>query len=186
MYSDFKQQHAHNPDGYASNITAWVTGLAHAMKAGVVPGGPDFLSLRTGEALLRALETKEWGKPLALDAVIVGRGIQLNSFASCAQCLTAIPLGRSCYTGVDDSIINLSYEASQLWAPYLGSPAMVDHLMDDQTIWLHRQDIRNTFISNRTICSVGECEGMSRLNDKKKHLRLTLATGGRRSRHRND
>ena len=101
------------------------------MKAGVVPGGPDFLSLRTGEALLQALETKEWGKPLALDAVIVGGGIQLHSFASCAQCLTAIPLGRSCYTGVDDSTINLSYEASQPWAPCLGSPAMVDHLMDD-------------------------------------------------------
>ena len=88
LYSDFTQQRTHNPDGYASNITAWVTGLAHATKAGVVPGGPDLLSLRTGDALLQALETKEWGRPLALDAVIVGGRIFQQSLRAVSNCHT--------------------------------------------------------------------------------------------------
>ena len=37
------------------------------------PGaGLSFLSLTTGGNLLRALESKEWGRPLALGTVIVG------------------------------------------------------------------------------------------------------------------
>ena len=41
---------------------------------GLMPPGPDgseFLSIRMGEELLRSLETREWGKPLALGKVIV-------------------------------------------------------------------------------------------------------------------
>ena len=36
------------------------------------------LALKTGPELLRALETREWGRPLALDTVIVG-GVRLGS-----------------------------------------------------------------------------------------------------------
>lgn len=35
------------------------------------PDGPEFLSIRMDEELLRSLETREWGKPLALGTVIV-------------------------------------------------------------------------------------------------------------------
>lgn len=35
--------------------------------------GTDVLSLTVGEELLSALETDEWGKPLALKTVIVGQ-----------------------------------------------------------------------------------------------------------------
>ena len=72
MYSDFRLQRVTNPDGYAANIVAWETALAHAVEAGKVPGSHDILSLESGPELLRALETKEWGRPLALGAVIVG------------------------------------------------------------------------------------------------------------------
>ncbi|KAL9120783.1 MAG: hypothetical protein Q9187_002658 [Circinaria calcarea] len=70
LYSDFRLLRITNPDGYAANIAAWETALAHAVEAGRVPGGHDILSLGTGPELLRALETKEWGRPLALGAVI--------------------------------------------------------------------------------------------------------------------
>lgn len=35
------------------------------------PDGPELLSIRMGEELLQSLETREWGKPLALGKVIV-------------------------------------------------------------------------------------------------------------------
>ena len=46
------------------------------MEAGKAPGGYDVLSLRTGPELLRALETEEWGRPLALSDVIVSRHVR--------------------------------------------------------------------------------------------------------------
>ncbi|KZF23232.1 Snf7 family protein [Xylona heveae TC161] len=73
LYSDFRHQQTTNPDGYNANIVAWQTALANAARAGLIPApgaGSDHLTLRTGEDLLRELETKEWGRPLALGAVI--------------------------------------------------------------------------------------------------------------------
>lgn len=72
LYSDFRLQRTANPDGYSANIAAWETGLSHALQEGLIPEGKDVLSLRTGDAVLQALDTREWGKPLALAAVIVG------------------------------------------------------------------------------------------------------------------
>lgn len=43
------------------------------------PDGPEFLSLRMGDELLQLLETKEWGKPLALGKVIVREHELLSS-----------------------------------------------------------------------------------------------------------
>ncbi|KAI9705565.1 MAG: hypothetical protein M1836_006321 [Candelina mexicana] len=74
LYSDFRVQQTSNPDGYAANISAWQQALAHATRKGLIPSAGaasnDLLTLRTGEELLRALETKEWGRPLALGAVV--------------------------------------------------------------------------------------------------------------------
>ena len=72
LYSDFRLQRSTNPDAYAANLSAWNTGLAHAAQASLIPGGTDVLSLRTGEALLKALELRDLGRPLALGAVVVG------------------------------------------------------------------------------------------------------------------
>lgn len=77
LYSDFRVQRATNPDGYTANVAAWQDALEHAARAGVIPasgGGKSILSLSTDEKLIRALESKEWGRPLALGTVIVGNG----------------------------------------------------------------------------------------------------------------
>ena len=72
LYSDFRYQRTTNPDGYAANIAAWEAMLQKAVQAGKIPGGNSILALKTGPELSRALETKEWGRPLALDTVVVG------------------------------------------------------------------------------------------------------------------
>ncbi|KAI9848101.1 MAG: hypothetical protein M1837_001203 [Sclerophora amabilis] len=73
LYSDFRHLETINPDGYAANILAWRTALSAAAREGAIPGTgsrSDLLVLRTGEDLLQELESKEWGRPLALETVI--------------------------------------------------------------------------------------------------------------------
>ena len=61
------------------------------------------MSLRTGDALLQALDTREWGKPLALAAVVVGEEASsvkgLKAFS-----LTVHDLGGSCLEWPHDSL----------------------------------------------------------------------------------
>lgn len=76
LYSDFRGLRSTNPDGYNANISAWRRGLAGLVRAGLAPSGsgssptPDHVVLKTDESLLRALENKRYGRPLALGAVI--------------------------------------------------------------------------------------------------------------------
>ncbi|KAF4308588.1 putative 3-hydroxyisobutyrate dehydrogenase protein [Botryosphaeria dothidea] len=73
LYSDFRIQQASNPDGYNANITAWRQALTDAARAGLIPsqtGANNLLTLSTSEALLRELTSKDFGRPLALAAVI--------------------------------------------------------------------------------------------------------------------
>ncbi|KAI9756047.1 MAG: CCA tRNA nucleotidyltransferase, mitochondrial [Chaenotheca gracillima] len=73
LYSDFRHLQIVNPDGYAANISAWRQALIAAAREGLTGtdrGGNDLLVLTTGEDLLQALESKEWGRPLALGTVI--------------------------------------------------------------------------------------------------------------------
>ncbi|CAF9914300.1 MAG: hypothetical protein HETSPECPRED_001944 [Heterodermia speciosa] len=82
LYSDLSLQRANNPDGFSANISAWENALRQAAKAGLIPApgnSRDTLSLRTGEELLQALTTKEWGRPLSLGTVIVGNIAQVRS-----------------------------------------------------------------------------------------------------------
>ena len=65
-----------NPDGYTANTNAWIEALSRAAQAEALPGPNDSrntLSLETGDFLVRSLETKECGIPLALGTVIVGK-----------------------------------------------------------------------------------------------------------------
>ncbi|PGH02454.1 charged multivesicular body protein 7 [Blastomyces parvus] len=93
LYSDFSTQRHTNPDGYATNVTAWQRALAHAALAGVIhsssPGSrrheeegavatSDLLVLRTGNALMAELETQEWGRPVALQSAI-DEAVRCNS-----------------------------------------------------------------------------------------------------------
>ncbi|KAI9681027.1 MAG: hypothetical protein M1822_007101 [Bathelium mastoideum] len=73
LYSDFRLQAVINPDGYSANISAWRKALTDAARAGVIPaqaGSRGLLTIPTGEELIRALESKQWGRPLALGSVI--------------------------------------------------------------------------------------------------------------------
>ncbi|KAF2488149.1 Snf7-domain-containing protein [Neohortaea acidophila] len=76
LYSDFRFQRSSNPDGYQANSSAWLRALSKAASAGLIPrqnqasGQYDHFALHTGEELLRALETREFGRPLALGAAV--------------------------------------------------------------------------------------------------------------------
>ncbi|OBT61654.1 hypothetical protein VE03_08415 [Pseudogymnoascus sp. 23342-1-I1] len=70
LYSDFRALQNLNPDGFAANVEAWKKGLASALREGCVPASGDLLVLRVDESLMHALETREWGRPLALGAVL--------------------------------------------------------------------------------------------------------------------
>jgi charged multivesicular body protein 7 len=74
LYSDFRHQRSTNPDGYQANANAWLRALSSASKAGLIPThagmNNDHFVLKTGEELSKALQTQEYGRPLALGAVV--------------------------------------------------------------------------------------------------------------------
>ncbi|KAG9518445.1 hypothetical protein KCU93_g8393, partial [Aureobasidium melanogenum] len=76
LYSDFRLQKTSNPDGYQANSRAWLRGLTAAARAGRLPpastasGQPSHVVFASGEELSRALNSQQWGRPLALGAVI--------------------------------------------------------------------------------------------------------------------
>ncbi|KAI6383149.1 hypothetical protein MCOR25_000335 [Pyricularia grisea] len=94
LYSDFLGQRASNPDGYAANVSAWRRALATAARSGLVnaagSGSPNILVLGTDESLVRALESRQYGRPLALGVVVqeamaAGDLISLKDFLSAKQ-----------------------------------------------------------------------------------------------------
>ncbi|KAK0645529.1 hypothetical protein B0T16DRAFT_327806 [Cercophora newfieldiana] len=74
LYSDFRSQRTLNPDGYQANVSAWRRALSRIVRSGLAPSpkgaAPSLLVLNSNEQLLRALETKQYGRPLALGAVM--------------------------------------------------------------------------------------------------------------------
>lgn len=75
LFSDFTVQRHTNPDGYYANVNIWEEVLCRAARDGLVVGRDGTvhrLSLEAGPYLLQKLESSEWGRPLAINAVIVG------------------------------------------------------------------------------------------------------------------
>ncbi|KAL8769984.1 MAG: hypothetical protein Q9209_004231 [Squamulea sp. 1 TL-2023] len=73
LFSDFTAQKHSNPDGYHANVNIWEEVLCRAARAGLISGQdgiPRRLSLETGPYLSQKLESSEWGRPLAINAVI--------------------------------------------------------------------------------------------------------------------
>ncbi|KAI1373276.1 Snf7-domain-containing protein [Hypoxylon crocopeplum] len=74
LYSDFRPQRTLNPDGFAANVAAWKRGLSSAALAGRTPSKSPTRSHLTldldGDSLLRSLESKQFGRPLALGTVL--------------------------------------------------------------------------------------------------------------------
>ncbi|KAI1360842.1 Snf7-domain-containing protein [Xylaria arbuscula] len=73
LYSDFRAQRTLNPDGFEANVSAWKRGLSNAALAGHAPSkspSRDHVTLELGDTLLRALESPQFGRPLALGSVL--------------------------------------------------------------------------------------------------------------------
>ncbi|KAL9581485.1 MAG: hypothetical protein Q9212_003869 [Teloschistes hypoglaucus] len=72
LFSDFSTQRHTNPNGYVANVNIWKEAFCRAAGAGLVSasdGTIQRLSIETGPHLMQKLESKEWGRPLALNAV---------------------------------------------------------------------------------------------------------------------
>lgn len=85
MFSDFTLQRQTNPSGYTANVETWEVVLREAARAGLVSGqdgSPRRFSLEIGPRLLQQLESKQWGRPLALHAVVVGIYYSVVNFVS--------------------------------------------------------------------------------------------------------
>ncbi|KAK5118256.1 hypothetical protein LTR85_008236 [Meristemomyces frigidus] len=98
LYSDFRYQRQSNPDGYQANASTWLRALTTAAKAGLIPAQAgaqhDRFTLHTGEELARGLQTQDFGRPLALGAVIEDAVkkkelIPLNDFLEAKQSVYA-------------------------------------------------------------------------------------------------
>ncbi|KAF4584212.1 hypothetical protein GQ602_005585 [Ophiocordyceps camponoti-floridani] len=93
LYSDFRTQQTLNPDGYRANVSAWRSALARLASRGLLShhgSGANLLVLTLDGSLLRALENKQFGQPLALgtvvrEAVAARDLILLRDFVSSSQ-----------------------------------------------------------------------------------------------------
>ncbi|KAK2001646.1 Snf7 family protein [Colletotrichum falcatum] len=73
LYSDFRAQRTLNPDGFQANINAWRQALARAAWEGRIASqvsAPNILVVDVDEQLVRSLESKQFGRPLALGTVV--------------------------------------------------------------------------------------------------------------------
>ncbi|KAL0944602.1 snf7 family protein [Colletotrichum truncatum] len=73
LYSDFRPQRTLNPDGFQANVNAWRQALARAAWEGRIASqvaAPNLLVVNVDEQLVRSLESKQFGRPLALGTVV--------------------------------------------------------------------------------------------------------------------
>jgi hypothetical protein len=80
LYDDFTRLAQIDPAGYRANIHAWRQALIAAAQAGVLRGSPGATGteasrfvVETGDALLRDLDTRQFGRPQGLARVLVRR-----------------------------------------------------------------------------------------------------------------
>ncbi|KAJ2983734.1 hypothetical protein NQ176_g492 [Zarea fungicola] len=72
LYADFRPQQTLNPDGYSANVTAWRHALSMLASRGLLSHGSNtnLLILNLEDRLLRCLESRQFGQPLALGTVV--------------------------------------------------------------------------------------------------------------------
>lgn len=93
LYSDFRPQKSLNPDEYQANVLAWSGALACLASQGLLSRNgltSSYLVLESDDSLPRCLESRQFGQPLALGAVIRDAVankalIPLQSFIHAAQ-----------------------------------------------------------------------------------------------------
>lgn len=86
LYGDFAAHEHSNPEGYRANIDEWRNALIAAAREGVLPAAPGSKELegsrfviQTGDHLLQALETRQYGIPVALGRVVVSLRLLLKT-----------------------------------------------------------------------------------------------------------
>ena len=160
LYSDFAPQRFSNPDGFTANVAAWQEGLAMAARAGVLSanGGStvDTLSLKTGEPLLQALETKEWGRPLALRSVIVGTHAS-ESHGLLTRVLINSCIGRINIKAPDDTLAGVHRSTKKHLYSGLESSTVVVPLMGLQAFGGLRLKHISGDSTDRKVCGYGQC-----------------------------
>lgn len=93
LYSDFRSQQTLNPDGYQANLTAWRRALSHLASQGLLARHTTESSAvvaKVDGGLLKQLESKQYGQPLALgtvvrDAVAARELVPLQEFTKAPQ-----------------------------------------------------------------------------------------------------
>ncbi|UNI20397.1 hypothetical protein JDV02_006488 [Purpureocillium takamizusanense] len=73
LYSDFRPQRTLNPDGYRANVSAWRGAIASLASSGLLSRyitGSSPLVLQLDDSLLRSLESRQFGQPLALATAV--------------------------------------------------------------------------------------------------------------------
>ncbi|KND91626.1 Uncharacterized protein TOPH_03728 [Tolypocladium ophioglossoides CBS 100239] len=93
LYSDFRAQRTLNPDGYRVSASAWRGALSLLASHGLLSrhgSGSNILVLDVDDSLLRSLEDRQFGQPLALGTAIreavAGRDLlPLHDFLKSAQ-----------------------------------------------------------------------------------------------------
>lgn len=68
LYSDFRNIKDSNTEGYDANISTWKSVLMEALNSGVFS---DTVVLTAGSSLLECFDSAKFGRPLALDCVLV-------------------------------------------------------------------------------------------------------------------
>lgn len=72
LYSDFRTIKESNTEGYDANIATWKSVLTKALAAGTV--FPNAVVLTAGSTMLENFDSSKFGRPLALDCVLVSCG----------------------------------------------------------------------------------------------------------------
>ncbi|KAJ3473379.1 hypothetical protein NLG97_g10336 [Lecanicillium saksenae] len=72
LYADFRSQRTLNPDAYSVNVTAWRHALSLLASHGLLSHGANanILILNLDDYLLRGLESRGFGQPMALGTVV--------------------------------------------------------------------------------------------------------------------
>ena len=72
LYSDFRHLKGTNPEGFVSNVQSWESGLRDAAREALIPESEDTLLISLGPTIDNALESHDFGRPMAIDAALVG------------------------------------------------------------------------------------------------------------------
>lgn len=117
LYSDFRSQRTLNPDGFHANITAWRDALARATREGRISSDAstaDLFILSVNDHLLRSLEYKQYGRPIALGSVVKEAVSEKQFFPLDEFLRSRESIYSRSWTAVPKSVVSWAFQ--QLWS----------------------------------------------------------------------